>query len=195
VPPSIVALPVDVDVVVAVAVEADPEPPEAPDVDPEAPEVPAVDPEPPEAPEVPEVDVLVDVPVEVTVFVGGWVPDAEPLLSFEVEPHAVATAVTSTTPETGKRRMMLKDPRARGGKHARSSDHSSNQRGPESRFGIVWRERGLSVCSDGSRRRSLAAQQNNVQPKCLIAVWPMVNASLGAILRWAGSCLPRSDEP
>jgi hypothetical protein len=160
VPLSVVAVPVDVEVAVVVAVDADPEAPEVPLVDPEAPdvpEVPAVDPElPEEVPDEPEVDGVVDVPVEVAVPVGVWLPDPEPLLSFEVEPHAAETAVTSTRPEIGERRMLLKDPRTRGGIHARSPKHTSNGLDPKSRFGLVWRERSLSVstllCSARLRR-------------------------------------------
>ena len=119
---------VPVDVAVAVDVAEDPLPEEVPVADPvapvDAPEVaPEVDPELPEPPDEPEVDVFVDVPVDVCVLVGAWLPDADPLLSFEVEPHAAA-AVTSTMPEPGKKRMLLKDLRRVWGEHARSLDSS-----------------------------------------------------------------------
>jgi hypothetical protein len=184
VPPSVVAVPVDVDVFVAVAVEADPEPPET--LDPEPPDVPVVDPEPeaPEAPDVPDVDVVVDVAVEVAVLEGDWLPDAERLLLFEVEPHAATTVVTSTRPETGERRMLLKDPRARGEIHARSRKGTSNAGEPTSRFGLVWRRESLPVI-DTERFRRL--NKSNVQSKRFIAVWLVVNgvgeSRAGAIFR------------
>ena len=56
-----------------------------------------------------------------------YVPDVGPVLSFEVEPHAATTAVPSTRPEMGKKRMMLKDLGRVWGEHARSVEHSSDR--------------------------------------------------------------------